>query len=231
MIEFGGWQFPSGEQHLPDWLAKVNDRKDGRLRYQGAKQGMAMRWCKTFRRALDVGAHVGLHSFYLAQKFERVDAFEPVAEHRECFTRNVPNAVALDGRAAQDLRMDGFGDVTLHACALGDHVGSIAIFTTPGSSGDSYIDGAGDIPLKRLDDFAFDDVSYIKLDCEGFELGALRGGEATLLRCRPTVMVEQKPRVLRERGIKGAPAVDYLMSLGMKVREEKSGDYVLTFDD
>ena len=173
-----------------------------------------MRWCKTFRRALDVGSHVGLHSFYLAQKFERVESFEPVAEHRECFALNVTAE-----------------NVTLHACALGERVGSVSIHTKDGSSGDSWIDGEGDIPLKRLDDFEFDDVSYIKLDCEGGELAALRGGEATVLRCRPTIMCEQKPRVLGERGIKGTPALDYLLSLGMKVREEKSGDYVLTFDD
>ena len=172
-----------------------------------------MGWCKTFGTAIDVGAHVGLHSFYLAQKFATVHAFEPVAEHRECFTGNVtaPN-------------------VTLYACALGDHDGSISIHTKEGSSGDSWIDGDGDIPLKRLDDFNLSDVSYIKLDCEGGELGALRGGEQMILRCRPTIMCEQKPRVLGERGISGTPALDYLRSLGMVLRQELSGDFILSFD-
>jgi hypothetical protein len=65
-----GWWFPDHERHLPEWLAKVNDKADGRLRYQGKKLDESMKWCKQFRNAVDVGAHVGLFSFYLAQKFD-----------------------------------------------------------------------------------------------------------------------------------------------------------------
>jgi FkbM family methyltransferase len=214
-VEFGGWHFPSHEHHLQGWLSQVNDRRDGRLRYQGKKLDAALRWCKDFRTAVDVGAHVGLMSFYLAKQFSRVVAFEPIAEHRECFARNVdaPN-------------------VTLYDCALGEQFSTaVSMHTTQGSSGDSWVKAFdGDIEMKSLDDFKLQDVDFIKLDCEGFELFALRGAEETLKRCRPCVMVEQKPGKATNFGLKETEAVDYLRSLGAHLRTAISGDYILAWD-
>lgn len=213
MKEYGGWQFPDHEKHLPVWLADVNDKAEGRLRYQGKKMTTALGHCRSFRAAVDIGAHVGLFSFYLAKRFQTVYAFEPVAEHRACFERNV---------AAEN--------VLLHACALGEKEGGIAVRTTPGSSGDSFVEGEGEIPLRRLDDFDLADVDFIKLDCEGYELFALRGARDTLERCRPCVMVEQKPGKAQHFGLRQTEAVDYLCSLGAVQRAVISGDYILAWD-
>ncbi len=212
MKAFGGWNFPDHEKHLIDWLAKVRDEKDGRLRYQGKKQDLAVSFCSHKRIAIDVGAHVGLWSYYLAQQFEMVHAFEPVAEHRECFVTNVTAKNAI-----------------LYSCALGDGDGSISMHTSKGSSGDSWINGVGDIPMHRIDSYGFSDVDLLKIDCEGAELPVLRGAEDTLLRCHPVVIVEQKPGHAQRFGFGETAAVGYLQSLGAMVRAHKSGDYVLTF--
>jgi FkbM family methyltransferase len=223
MKEFGGWQFPDHELHLIEWMKKVNDLKDGRLRYQGKKQDAAMKLCKQFRTAVDVGAHVGLWSYYLERQFDHVEAFEPVSAHRECFLMNLADSE----RASADGAIPGF---TLHACALGDHEGSISISTETGSSGNSFISGDGDIPLKRLDDFNLQDVDYIKLDAEGGELPALRGGEETIKRCRPCIIVEQKPGRAQKFGLPETGAVAYLQSLGAVLRQEISGDFLMSWD-
>lgn len=223
MKQFGGWYLPDGEQHLPEWMRQVNDIADGRQRYQGKKQIAALKWCKNKRAAVDVGGHVGLWSYYLAQQFGAVHAFEPVAAHRECFKMNVtaPN-------------------VTLHACALGEEDGFVSMKTAPTSSGDTSVSGhsmlsavagaGGDIPLKRLDDFDLQDVDFIKLDCEGYELFALRGGEEMLKRCHPCVIVEQKPGHAQNFGLPEIGAVDYLRGLGAYLRTAISGDYILSWD-
>lgn len=222
MKQFGGWHFPDGEEHLIGWMNKTNDIVDGRQRYQGKKQIAAMKWCKARRVACDIGSHVGLHSFYLAQVFESVHAFEPVAAHRECFAVNViaPN-------------------VSLHACALGEQDGSVSMKTAPTSSGDSFVSchsmlaevaGPGEIPMKRLDDFHLENVDYIKADLEGFELFAMRGGKETILRCKPCIMVEQKPGRAQRFGLPETGAVAYLQSLGAVLRAEISGDFILSFD-
>ena len=224
MKKVDGWYFPDGESHLPQWMAnpKVRMMLNGRAAYQGQKQVAAMDLCKNFRRAIDVGGHVGLWSFNLAHRFARVEAFEPVAAHRECFFENIPQASADE--------MDDHGndpiDVFLHACALGDREGSVSIRTEPTSSGDSRVDGPGNIPMRRLDSFGFTDVDLIKIDCEGYELFVLRGAEEILARCKPVVIVEQKPGHAQKYGLGERDAVPYLESMGYKVAKEMAGDFI-----
>jgi hypothetical protein len=232
--EFGGWHFPDHEEHLIGWMKKTNDIVDGRQRYQGKKQDAALKWCKQFRTAVDVGSHVGLWSWYLAKRFSEVNAFEPVAAHRECFGANfdmwvTPDEDGIIPNFHQGTKSD-MHTIILRPCALGDHEGSISISTETGSSGNSFISGDGDIPLKRLDHFQLDDVDFIKLDCEGGELPALRGGEETIKRCRPCIIVEQKPGRAQKFGLAETGAVAYLQSLGAVLRDEMAGDFILSFD-
>jgi len=195
-------------------MQKRNEQVDGKLTYQYHKLQAALGYVKEFRTAIDVGGHCGLWSMHLAKRFAAVHAFEPVALHRECFSRNV-----------------GGDNVTLYPSALGDMADNIKIHTSHTSSGDSWVDGNGDIPMNRLDFFKIQGVSFIKLDCEGYELFALRGGIETLQLWHPVVCVEQKPGRAQKFGLPETGAVDFLISLGAKLRREIGGDYILSWDD
>lgn len=214
MIQHQGVWLPAGETHLTKWMTDNGEMVDGKGTYQIKKLRKALSFCRNFRTAVDVGGHVGLWSMQLAKAFEDVAAFEPVAAHRECFQRNLHDA----------------GNVTLFPYALGDHEGLVSIETAPTSSGDSRVDiNAVDpqIPLKTLDTFGFKEVDFIKLDCEGYELFALRGGEQTIRECLPTIIVEQKPGRGQRFGLPETGAVDYLIGLGYKTAAVMSGDYVM----
>lgn len=213
MVKIDGWYFPDGEKHLPAWMAnaKVRMRLNGRSAYQGQKQTAALSLCKKRRVAVDVGAHIGLWSFNLSHAFERVEAFEPVAVHRECFTQNL---LVCD-------------NVRLHACALGDKPGKVSIRTEPTSSGDSRVDGPGEIPMNTLDSYDFDNVDLIKIDTEGFELFVLRGAIATIAKCKPVVVVEQKPGHAQKYEVGEREAIPYLEGLGYRVAREMSGDFLM----
>lgn len=213
MIQHAGWYLPGHERHLPGWFDHPKNKtqvESGRVMYQATKQRAAMGYCKQFRTAVDIGAHCGLHAFYLAQRFQAVHCFEPVQEHRDCFALNVEAA-----------------NVVMHACALGAEPGRVAMATEQGSSGNSHVAGSGDIELRTLDSFELADVDYIKLDTEGFELYILQGAVQTLKRCRPVMMVEQKPHVIGNFGFKSPEAIDFLKSLGAHVLQEISGDYLM----
>lgn len=223
MKNYRGLWLPDGETHLTAWMDARGEIVDGKPAYQHHKLQAALGFVKQFRVAVDVGAHCGLWSMHLVKRFGITHAFEPVAEHRACFVKNVGHV---------DLVGEYSGDVpgVLYPYALGEAGGTVAIRTAADSSGDSWVDGEGDIPLKRLDSFDLGDVDFIKLDCEGYELFALRGGEETLKRCRPCVIVEQKPGRAQKFGLGETDAVAYLQGLGAKLRKVMSGDYILSWD-
>lgn len=215
MILHQGIWLPDGETHLTKWMDKAGEIVDGKGTYQIKKLRAALARCRSFRTAVDVGAHCGMWSMQLAKRFNRVEAFEPVPEHRACFDRNL--GVFVDRTAF------------LHACALGDHEGLVRIDTAPTSSGDSKVGGDGDIRLCTLDSFNLRDVDFIKLDCEGYEYFALKGGEETIKRDRPTIIVEQKPGRGQQFGLTETAAVDWLESLGYVRSEVMSGDYIMVY--
>lgn len=215
MKEVGGWFLPDHEKHLGEWMAHAKNKtqiEDGRVMYQAVKQRAAMTHCQQFRVALDVGGHCGLWAHYLSQKFETLHAFEPVAEHRECFAVNVKAS-----------------NVTLHPVALGAKPGRISMFTENGSSGNSHVSGEGEIEMRTLDSYGFKDVDFIKIDCEGFELYVLQGAVETLKRCKPVLIVEQKPHVIGNFGFTSPEAITFLQAQGATVLQELSGDYILGF--
>lgn len=228
MIQHQGVWLPDGETHLTGWMDKAGELVDGKGTYQIKKLREALKHVKQWRTAVDIGAHCGLWSMQLVKKFARLEAFEPVAAHRDCWQRNVEwrdlNLPSLDVYPPIYARK-----AELHACALGDHEGSIKITTAPTSSGDSRVDGDGDIPMHTLDSFELQDVDFIKIDTEGYELFAVRGAEQTIKRCRPVMIVEQKGHGQQFYGFRKEEAAELLESWGMRRVINLSGDIVMVW--
>lgn len=215
MKQSHGWRFPDHEVHLIDWMNSKKNKvvMNGRSAYQGNKQLVALKHCKQFRTAVDVGGHVGLWSFNLAHKFNTVHAFEPVAAHRECFIENVVGVP---------------GSVVLHPNALGFEPRLVSIDTEIGSSGNSAVGKEpGEIDMCTLDSFGFRDVDFMKIDVEGFEKNVLLGGEQTIKTCKPVIVVEQKREMSMRFGIRPLDAVDLLQQWGYDIADEISGDYIM----
>jgi FkbM family methyltransferase len=200
----------SGNAWLPD------DEQDrvmlgAGVRYQSGKLEKALPYCRHARTAIDVGAHCGLWTVQLAQYFERVEAFEPLPRHIECWKKNA--GWKLTNR--------------LYPVALGEKEGSCGMHVVEGLSGRSHVNGGNDFLMKRLDDYAFEDVDFLKIDTEGYELFVIKGAEETIKKWRPVIVVEQKPHHGGPYGLSDTAAVDYLKSLGYQVKAEIVGDFVM----
>ncbi|MGX9352982.1 FkbM family methyltransferase [Shimia sp. W99] len=135
--------------------------------------------CPAEGRFLDIGAHIG-------SVFASVHRATPGAEII---------AIEADPDKAAALRAR-FPYCTLIEAAVGESEGSVDFFRDPGKSGfNSLAPGEGreriTVELRRLDDLLPDTkVDLVKIDVEGAELGALRGGARLIARGRPVILFE-----------------------------------------
>lgn len=142
---------------------------------------------------VDVGAHVGRHTFPLARCVGprgRVLAFEPIP------------AVAALLREEIEASENLSSFVELRQCALADTTGEadfVLVHEAPGYSGlrPRHYDAPVTTEIIRVDVRRLDDltdgispVRFIKIDCEGAELRVLRGANDLLMRDRPVVSFE-----------------------------------------
>jgi FkbM family methyltransferase len=206
MKQVAGIYLPDGESDMPQYLMASGGV------YQNAQLSRSLEFVATWDLAIDIGAHVGLWSKLLVQKFQRVIAFEPMAQMRACLEKNVVS--------------ERLQTVPI---ALGNRHGAVAFTYDETHTGSTHVDlkTPGIIPLGRLDDFQFKNVGYIKLDCEGFEQDALEGARETLVSSKPVVIVEEKLHGVRHYGKKPYAAIEFLESLGAELLDRVGDDLIL----
>jgi FkbM family methyltransferase len=167
-----------------DWrIAPVEALNFGR--YENDDAGVLESLFGPGQTILDVGANIGWYALHAARRFPSatVHAFEPVPRTFEYLQRNV--------------QTNNVKNVVFHNFGLSDRAGHVQFFVYPeGSGGASMANTSGrtDVVtvmarIKRLDDL---DLSpdVIKIDVEGAELFAFRGGMETLRKYRPAVFSE-----------------------------------------
>ena len=156
-----------------------------------------------FDVALDVGAHVGIWSRRLAEKFKTVVAFEPVPKHQECWKKNMENFVKENP--------DWENYTTLHNVALG-HENGTATMKVPDTTNTGMASLVHEIynvrtqerwvqpgwekfpeiqvKTRTLDSYEFEKIDFMKIDVEWFELRVLQGAEQTIRKHKPVMYVE-----------------------------------------
>ena len=178
MYQAHGWFFADQDTHFSHMIEK-NIKKGGPAAYQEPVRKKSLEFVSDYGVAVDIGANVGLWSRDLAIKFARVIAIEPVVEFQECLRRNVP-----------------MENIEIWPIALGTEDTTIDMIITEGNTGHSHINkdsvGSGKVEMKRLDNCIFDRIDYMKIDCEGYEMQILKGGENIIRTHEPVIVVEQK---------------------------------------
>lgn len=207
-----GWALPDSDLEFEPYLARA-PQVLGRHVYQGPHIQATLGATRSRRVAVDAGAHVGFWSFYLAKYFAEVHAFEPVAELAACFRENVRDA-----------------HVVLHEVALGKKKGFVEMAATADNTGMSHVRaaGSGSTPIEKLDSFELTDVDLIKIDVEGYEKFVLEGARRTILRCKPVIVLEQKPHAERY-AVGRYDAVGYLQHMGAQVLNRVVDDFILAW--
>jgi hypothetical protein len=86
MYNYKGWAFPDIDSHFKEYVGDFPETT-----YQQEALDAAFKYVKKFDVAIDAGANIGLQSVRLAQKFNKVHAFEPTSINHECLIPNTKN--------------------------------------------------------------------------------------------------------------------------------------------
>lgn len=138
------------------------------------------------RRFLDIGANVGVYSFYFRNIFRNIDAFEPIAEITyRLKSLQAPHIhihnIALSNRA---------GDINLNIPIING-------ITTPARASIETRDSKNikrNVKIRTVDSYDFDDIDLIKIDVEGHEESVIKGAQNTIKKTLPIILVEIEQR-------------------------------------
>ena len=155
---------------------------------------------------IDVGAAIGDHTIAYTEKCGSpalVHAFECNPKMIDCLRHNC-------------------GGVHVYPFALSDHHGLAYLNTDkPNNEGSNFVSRVHRsntiVPCVKLDSFRFTQVDFIKWDVEGFEVAAINGAADTLLKFKPTMIVEVHDGHLRRIGSSMEELERLIKSLGYSI--------------
>lgn len=161
---------------------------------------------------LDTGANIGWYSL-LMSRFEHkgisIHCFEPDTDNHDCLIYN--------------LQVNGASNVTPHNMAVSDHTGTQTLYLYKKSNTGRHsllninTDDSIEVKTVSFDDFlkvqniSPDAVKFLKIDIEGFEYFAFKGG-LKLLGELPYIIAEFSPGYMRKGGVEPADLLELLKS-------------------
>ena len=161
---------------------------------------------------IDIGAHTGqitLEAARIVGKEGKVFSFEP---H--------PNTFA---QFQQNVGLNNFNNITECNFGLGDEVGKFYVeVIDENNAGMNRISKNNSsniaVEVKTLDDYLLTtdikSLDFIKVDVEGFEYKALKGGEKTLLKWHPILFIELDDETLKAQNSSPKELLLYLNNVG-----------------
>lgn len=163
------------------------------------------------KTSLDIGANMGVISQALIACGHKVVAFEPQPEVHKLLEFNCLNAM---GGGAYQTYNTAVGSVAGTAIMPKVYYSEKGNFGGLGL-GEKSIYGSYEVPVVTIDSYGFDNVGFMKIDVEGYELEVLKGAYETITRCNPIMYIED------DRTAKSAALREHIRALGYSIEEHK----------
>jgi len=178
----------------------VDDAGDGQQQQRDA----ALAYVKQWRVCLDIGSNIGQWTRPLASRFKSVICFEPNPNFRDCFKKNITE---------KNVILWPYGLSNKEHQAQQDFNSTVL----------QVKEGHGDIECRTLDSFGLNNLDFVKIDVDGFEVPLLEGARETLGKNTPVINIEMKrdkrPRIVKE-------AEQILRDLGYQFKKRTKSDEV-----
>lgn len=175
------------ELHLDDWIQE-------NIFFLGEYEKAELLTLNTFLKKgntiLDIGANIGLYSLYASKivgEQGRIISFEPFKQNYHSFSNNIA--------------LNNFINIQLEKKAVGIENGSIKLYYNQdeqnlGMVSTQFVENAicEEVSVISIDEYIeenkINQVDFIKIDIEGHEFKALQGMRNTLLKYKPTILIE-----------------------------------------
>ena len=192
--------------------------------YQRSNWVFAQTLIDNWHRAIDVGSNNACNAIHYAKKFQAVECFEPTPLAQQLWTNTI--------------RDNNVTNCNLYPLGLGEKEYTTDIFIHPRNGGHNHLSHYEKNPrthpelshrervsvtVKTIDSFAFQDVGFIKIDVEGYELFVLEGAKETIDRCRPTIQLEIVGSQCRKFNYLAEEMIQWIRSWDYRVISKRRG--------
>lgn len=188
------------KENFRDWLNEF--RQDLKFRYvpfrgyyrlraykymlwKNPEMGLLRFLTDPLKDSLDIGANLGLFTYFLSRYSRHVYAFEPNPYPLRTLEAVVDSNVTILPIAISD--RSGEAELVVPKTPKG--------WSSNGAGLDKDVDGPAarlKVQCATLDDLDYRDVGFIKIDTEGHEKAALLGAARTIERERPNLFIENE---------------------------------------
>jgi len=185
---------------------------------------------------IDIGASIGFYTVYMSKRGVKVHAFEASPEVFDLLRRNVEmnqcEGVSLYNEALFDSEKELWLERKLNNYPVTEdgkidyeHTGNSAVLCLVPKESGEQLPGYNFV-TRTLDSFKLD-AGLIKVDTQGADLRILHGAEKTIKKCRPVVLFEHEPELLKYHNDNFDGFIKFFDSLGYSKPRYLGGvDYV-----
>ena len=215
-----GYYIPNNDNHFEKYFTQFDH-------YQEAQRNRALSHVSEWENALDIGANIGLWSKDLTSFFSKTYCFEPNFNCLDCLKRNINIAKA-----------------EIHNYALGSKSAFEYMYCPDSTGGSSFVnktkflghDNAGKeiwdkfeinvskqkVEIKTLDSLDLENINFIKIDVQNYELEVLKGAYETLRKNDPVVCIEEY-----KTNVENSDEINFLQSLNFSVIDKIGKEVIL----
>lgn len=170
----------SGKLELPPEDAHFKDTET----YQQQQRHTALKHVTHYRTAVDIGAHVGIHTVHLAHDFDTVWAIEPInTQYLRKNTEHLTNVKVIEAGVSDKA-------TTLYAHNPKE--------SNTGAWELTRITTSKTVNVIALDSLEIQDVDLVKIDTQGLEQSVLEGARETISKYKPVLWIEDRGCTLLE---------------------------------
>ena len=198
MKNIKGWYLPDWDTHFEKMLQLHN----GNFEYQQRQRDYAFSQVTNFNtNAIDAGSNIGFWSKQMCQKFKHVYAFEPHPDNIECYKENLKD---YKNYTLYDVAISNVTNVQMDLYVSKDECGNASlnnIGVKEGTTNRKLIDNqitSIKVNVKKIDDYNFNDIGFIKVDCQNHEKEVVEGAIKTIDKFSPVLCLELPTRNQKE---------------------------------